>query len=360
MIKGHGGNIYALANRLGCRPFDIIDMSSNVNPLGPPKGLFAFLTENIEAATVLPEVDAECAALSFGKHYDIASENILAGSGTTEFIYMIPEALNSKRALILGPTYADYKDACVMHNVEYTYSHSCEASFFQHDLKQVEAKAAGFDLVFICNPNNPTGALIPAADLENLCRACPKTFFVIDESYLLFAENGSKESMMPSGLPNVIVLNSMSKIFRIPGLRSGFMIAQEDIIETCRRCSRPWSVNSLAQLAVVYLMQHQEAINAFIDTTVDFVKSEKKFVKNKLEPISGLTVFNSATSFMLLKLPEQVNAGTICNRLAEQKILIRNCSNFEGLSDLYIRISLKTREINQMVVDRVISILSDK
>ncbi len=359
MIKGHGGNIYALSRQLGCRPSDIVDMSSNVNPLGPPSDLFSFICDNLDVITSLPEVDAESAIKSFASFYNISSEKILAGSGTTEFIYTIPQVVEAKQALILGPTYADYADACTMHHVDYSFLHADERALFQHDLGHVKTKAKNADIVFICNPNNPTGTLILADDLKDMCQSCPETVFVIDESYLLFAKNGMNESLMTCGLSNVIVLNSMSKIFRIPGLRVGFMIAPEKIVETCRRYSRPWSMNSLAQVAVNHLLENPEKIEKFIIKTVTFIQTEKDFFYNEMQTISGIKLFHSNTSFVLIQLPEEMNSYVVCDKLAEQKILIRNCSNFEGLSDKYIRVSLKDRATNQLLVDKLLTVLRE-
>ena len=119
MLIGHGGNIYDLARRLGCAPAEIVDMSSNVNPLGPPPGLQAYLRDNLHVITALPEVDSNSLVRSFAERYDIDSKLVLAGNGSTQFIYSIPQALESKRALILGPTYADYADACRMHHIDF-------------------------------------------------------------------------------------------------------------------------------------------------------------------------------------------------------------------------------------------------
>ncbi len=239
MLNGHGGNIYDIAHRLGCAPSEIIDMSSNVNPLGPPPGLVNFLKENLNVITALPEVDSNLLVLSFANRYGVDPATVLAGNGSTQFIYSIPLALGTKRALILGPTYADYADACSMHNIHFEYFIAQESQGFKADINMIKKQVKGFDTVFICNPNNPTGTLYTAAEIESLCKSLPDTYFIIDESYLPFVTSGDNESMIGRGLPNVIILNSMSKIFRISGLRIGFIIASKNIIETLTRYSLP-------------------------------------------------------------------------------------------------------------------------
>ncbi|MBL7180352.1 MAG: aminotransferase class I/II-fold pyridoxal phosphate-dependent enzyme [Pseudomonadota bacterium] len=357
MLKGHGGNIFDLAQRLGCDPFDIVDMSSNVNPLGPLPGLVGFLKEKLTAITALPEVDARNTAQVFAARYRLESAQVLAGNGTTQFIYTIPPALDTRRALILGPTYADYADSCGMHNVRYDYLMTPESLDFEPDIETIIQRTGGYDTVFICNPNNPTGTLIPKTALERLCRYHPDTYFVIDESYLPFVNGADRFSMLHGGFPNVLILNSMSKIFRIPGLRIGFLISSGRIIEKFRAFLLPWSVNSLAQTAVDYLMKHTAEVDAFIDKTVAFLETERKLMTDAFEDVSGIKLFSSKTSFILAKLQGKITADMVCNHLAADGILIRNCSNFKGLSEHFIRISLKTDDINKMLAEKITKFL---
>ncbi|MDM8522239.1 pyridoxal phosphate-dependent class II aminotransferase [Desulfococcaceae bacterium HSG8] len=354
MINGHGGNIYDMAQQLGCAPSEITDMSSNVNPLGPPPGLAAFLKENMNAIAALPEVDAKNAAYAFAGRYGVDPHLILAGNGTTQFIYTIPLALESKRACILGPTYSDYADACAMHNVSHEFLIAEESFGFKADISQVQKNTEGSDTVFICNPNNPTGVLTPADELEWLCKSRPKTYFIIDESYLPFVKSGDEQSMMGRGLPNVIVLNSMSKIFRVPGLRIGFLVSPENIIERFMRYVLPWSVNSLAQAAVSYLMEQKTETDAFIENTRVFLEAERNRFEEMLMNASGIRLFPSTTSFMLARLFGNHTAQEVFSDLSHDRILIRNCSNFRGLSERFIRISLKTRDVNDVLAEKLL------
>ncbi len=358
MIIGHGGNIYRISKELGCAPSEIIDMSSNLNPLDIMPGLIGFLQENLTAITTLPEADSAGAVTAFADSYNIDPELVIAGNGTTQFIYSIPIALGIKKALILGPTYADYADACKMHNVVYSYLIAEESKSFKPDINQIEDNITECDTVFICNPNNPTGALIPASELESLCRSHPDILFIIDESYMLFVKSREKISMISTGLPNVVVLNSMSKIFKIPGLRIGFLISSKKIIKRLEPFMLPWSVNSIAQAAVLYLMEKRDEVDAFIKKTRDFIEIEREIFISKFENISSIKLFPSTTTFILARLFENYKAENICSYMSQYKIFIRDCSNFEGLSDNFIRISLKTRDINMMVADKLLSFLS--
>jgi threonine-phosphate decarboxylase len=358
MIQGHGGNIYDISRKIGCRPFDIIDMSSNVNPLGPPPGLMEYLKGNIDLITALPEVDAKKISNEFAHRYGLDPDCILSGNGTTQFIYAIPQVLKTKKAIIFGPTYSDYADACSMHSVEFDFAIAEESNLFKIDIDLVKKRLGGFDTVFICNPNNPTGTFISAQKIKALCQSFTEKNFIIDESYLSFSEKGDQESMMGLDLDNVIILNSMSKVFRIPGLRIGFLIASKRMVNRFRKYRLPWSVNSFAQAAVHYLMTRHVKIDRFIEKTRDFLIAEKKYFTEMLEGSGRIKVFPSTTVFLLAKLPDHLTSDTAYEHLLKDRILVRNCSNFKGLSEKFMRVSLKTHEMNRMVADKLGDLIS--
>jgi len=360
MLKGHGGNIYDLAQQLGCHPSEIVDMSSNMNPLGPPPDLVAFLKKNINTMATLPEVDANRTVNAFAGRYHIDPERVIAGNGTTQFIYSIPRVLETKKVLIFGPTYADYADACDMHHIPYDYSISDESMAFEHDIEAAAQQIQGYDTVFICNPNNPTGNIIPGADLEQLCKSHADANFVIDESYLTFVDGSNKQSMIRSMLPNVMVLNSLSKFFTIPGLRIGFLISSPVIIKKFKTYLLPWSVNSLAQMAVQYLMKQTAEVQTFIENTVTFIAQERDILFETFKDSSFIKLFPSTTSFILARLYGNLTADGLGSHLAQDRILIRNCSNFRGLSDRFVRFSLKTSEINRMFAKKLLARISQE
>jgi threonine-phosphate decarboxylase len=359
MIHGHGGNIYLLANSLGCSPYDIIDMSSNVNPIGPPLGLSMELREELMAIGSLPEVDSAELIEAFAFQMRVKHSCILAGNGTTPFIYLLPRALGLKRAAILSPTYSDYSDSCQMNGVDFKRVMSTSENDFVFDAGEVVQKTQDCDTVFICNPNNPTGKEIDAESLYRLCAENPDRTFIIDESYLSFSPDGEKRSMirccmgLESDLDNVVVLHSLSKIYRIPGLRIGFLVASERIIRQVAEYMMPWSVNSLAQIAGIHLLEHPESVELFLEETRELLETEKAKFYDAFAGSASVRFFDSRTSFILGELQRGYSASAVCEYLLRDRILIRNCSNFEGLSDNYIRISLKTPKINDSLIHRL-------
>jgi threonine-phosphate decarboxylase len=352
MLRGHGGNSIDLARQLGCAPEEIIDMSSNINPLD----LISYLKDHIEAVGSFPEVDGREISERFADSCRIDPKRVLAGNGTTQIIYALPQALGIQKALIAGPTYSDYADACHLHNVKTAFAFAEASKDFQTDINQIKTRLDKVDAVFICNPNNPTGSLIPPDALESLCRSYPETVFIIDESYLPFVPGGEALSLRRLEYGNLIVLSSISKIFAIPGLRIGFVISAANIIKKFNRFLQPWSVNSLAQLAVRYLMAHKDDADVFIEKTRRHIRAERRRFLDAAKEFSDIHLFPSTTNFMLAQLPYALQAEEVINRLSRDKILIRNCGNFNGLSNRFVRVSLKTTEINNMLAAKLAKI----
>ncbi|SLM31759.1 putative histidinol-phosphate/aromatic aminotransferase and cobyric acid decarboxylase [Desulfamplus magnetovallimortis] len=403
MITGHGGNVQDLAKQNHCSIDEIIDMSSNINPLGPPEGVEAFIANNIAAVRSLPQPDARDMVTAFSKVYDIPFNRVIGGNGTTWFIYTLPLALGSKGVLIAGPTYADYRDGCKMHHVPLDFLMADESNMFKPDIEALSrriarsrgaakntgdssidasigtsigaskesltssdtlnhkntqlhshAKEHKIDTVFICNPNNPTGALIQHDDLISLLKEHPDVFFIIDESYLPFVIDAENISLVSeTRYPNLIVLSSMSKIFRIPGLRTGFLCADPSVTEQIMTFYQPWSVNALAQAAVLHILENSALIAPFLETTRRFVQQEKQLFTDSLNAVAGLEldIYPGETYFLLAKLTGTLKSHELCDELGRHKILIRDCANFDGLSDSFVRFSLRDRDSNQKLAD---------
>ena len=360
MIIGHGGNIGHLARTLGCSPSDITDMSCNLNPLGPPDSIKQVICEHLEDICSLPEPDARSMCRGFAKYHGIPEENVVAGNGTTWFIYTLPQALKSSKALIVGPTYSDYKDACLMHGLDHEHFITSPDAGFIPDMDLLEKKSAEFDLVFICNPNNPTGALVAKELLNHLIQSCPDTIFVVDESYLPFAQDANSLSFVQDiQFENLLVLSSMSKIFRIPGLRTGFLSGSKALCEKIMELYQPWSVNALAQTVITHIYEHPQDIDPFCRQTRQFVRQQVQLFLKDLEGLDEIECFDTHTSFILARLTGKVNSRVLCDQVGLDRILIRDCENFKGLDDTFVRFSLKHRPENQHLSGLIRKILKN-
>lgn len=359
MIPEHGGNVRSLAAELGCPTEDIIDMSSNLNPFGPAPGLLDHLQDRLRDIFALPEMNASGMVQDFADFYDLDPARIQAGNGTTQLIDAIPQALTARKALILAPSYSEYARACRMHNLKPGFFTASAQDSFQVDMELFARSVSGYDLVFCCNPNNPTGVLMPRSEILALADEHPRVRFVIDESYLPFVPGAEEETLIHADRPNLFVLNSMSKIFRIPGLRVGFLIGPAKSMPGFASFGQPWSVNALAQAAVRFLLGRQETTRTFLRQTRDLMIQEKERFLEAAAACDALRFFPSETYFVLASVQGTMGVPDICRGLSREKILIRDCGNFEGLPPGFLRISLKTRKQNQELLQKLFTLSKD-
>ena len=356
MIRGHGGEIYHLARELGLKPEEIYDFSSNTSPLPPPEGLYQILRNHLHQIESLPEVDSFSLRKALAERFGLAPENFFPSSGTTEWIFYLPEILAPKRVVIPGPTYADYEDAARRAGLPVIHVLAEEHTGFEPPLSALSEALRPGDLVFICNPNNPTGGFIPRKRLLELVTTHPETHFVIDESYLPFGAEERESVLTAHPFPeNVMVFFSFSKIYRVPGLRLGALATGEKWKERISERERPWAVNRLAQIAGEFLVKQ-----------VSYEKRVRAFVREEIRNLVpglkdlGFHPFPSRVHFLLLRVPGGLSGRKLRDHLLRtHRILIRACHNFYGLDDRFIRISLRGKKENRKLLQALAHTLRD-
>ena len=337
----HGGNVVEVAARLGCRVDEILDMSSNLSPLGMVPGLKEELVSRIDELNYLPESDSSGLRRAFAKSHAIAPEQVLAGSGTTEFIFSVPECVRSGRAVIVNPTYGDYAVACAragLHTVSFLLRPEDD---FLLDLDRLDAFVRKGDLVFVCNPNNPTARMTGSRALYGLVRARDDVAFVVDESYVHFLDRESLLDFSPFP-ENLLLLSSYSKIFGIPGIRLGFLVAFPERLAPFTERGRPWGVNRLAQIAGEFVLSRGRG---YQDEVRRLIAAERPRVAAALASLPRITPVPGEANFILSRL-DGIGADELARRLLAKRIMIRNCANFTGLDKSFFRISLKKPEEN--------------
>ncbi len=347
----HGGNIIATASSLGLQVDELIDMSSNLSPLGMVPGLRAVLEKGIDQIGYLPEATSAALCSLFADHNGCQPQQVVAGNGTTDFIYDLPTMARFRKAVIVNPTYSDYRLACDYAGLPWQ-SFGLTFPDFAVDFAALADTLEGGELLFLCNPNNPTGHLVPVEALRTFIAQHPLTTFVIDESYLPFTQ---EPSLVSDDLPeNLFVLCSSSKIYGIPGLRLGFLVSSEKNMAAIRERQRPWSVNRLAQLAGEFLLSQGDSYVR--DVQAFLARARPSFVE-ELRALPALTVVPGVTNFILCRLTA-MGAGELAEKLLADHIMIRNCASFDGLDDSYFRVSLKNGHDNRLFLDALAAVLN--
>ena len=274
-----------------------------------------------------------------------------AGNGTTDFIYDLPTMAKFKKAIIVNPTYSDYRLACDYAGLPWQ-SFTLEFPDFSIDFKKLDEVIEGGELLFLCNPNNPTGHMVGSDILRAFIKQHPQTTFVIDESYLPFTE---EPSLVRGELPdNLFILCSSSKIYGIPGLRLGFLVSTEQNMAAIKGRCRPWTVNRLAQLAGEFLLSEAEL---YVHDVQSFISKERAFVVDQLQDLPDLAVVPGIANFILCHL-STLSADQLAEKMLAKKIMIRNCASFDGLDQSYFRFSLKKAEDNRFFLDVLTSALN--
>jgi threonine-phosphate decarboxylase len=350
----HGGNIVSVAQTLGCNTSDLLDLSSNLTPFGMVPGLKEMLVSNLEQISFLPEADSATLCRVFAEKYGLQPDQVLPGNGTTEFIFALPAAFHTKKTLLVNPTYSDYQVACSWAGVESEDFFLTREEGFQLDFVRLATRLTGGELVFICNPNNPTSVLIPTARLHDFINQHPKSIFIVDESYLPFT---SEPSLLDLDLPeNLFLLCSSSKIYGIPGLRLGFLVAREKNLARFSDHNKPWGVNSMAQIGGEFLLQNADP---YVTEVRSFIAEQRPKAIQSLTQLPQIEAIEGAANFILCYLSGKIRARELAEQMLQKRIMIRNCESFTGLDDRYFRISLKDETGNRRCLEALKQIMEN-
>ncbi len=341
----HGGNVRLLAQAAGRPEKGIVDFSANLNPLGPPEWLGPLIQSHIGALAYYPDPDCCVLLEAVSNHYGVAPDEIIVGNGSSEILYLIPRAYG-RRGLIPVPSYTDYARACVAADKPVTLFPLEEATGFLLEPNALDSVLEGEDLVFIGQPNNPTGAICPPDTIRQLARRHLSTLFILDEAFADFVLGLDRFTQQRPR--NILVLLSLTKSFAIPGLRLGCAIGDPDVIDRLRKLQTPWSVNTLAQaVGAAALADHQ-----YLDRMRGYVARQRNLLAREIECIGNFTVFPGRANFLLVRIDSaDLDAPALAQQLLAQGIAIRTCSDFAGLDDRFFRIAVRTEAENLRLCD---------
>ena len=349
----HGGEILDAAGKSGFRREEILDFSSSVNPLGPSKKALKAAKNSFKEIPAYPDSNSNELRQAIADHFDgLSKNNVIVGNGSTELMYLFAETFMKKgdTAVIPAPTFGEYESAVRKTGetpkfVKLDKNFNVEADVFAREM-------AGAKIVFLCNPNNPTSILIPSETLTGIIEEALEqdSLVFLDEDFLEFVENEKALSMINKikAYPNLFILRSFTKIFGLTGLRVGYGIASEEIINVLLCAKIPWNVNCLAQAAAVVALKDEEHLRV----TRELIKNEQAFLSTELEKIKSFKVFPPDANFFFIDIRKSgLTATELKNKLLRQGILIRDCTSFRGLDEYFIRVAVKTREENERLIE---------
>ena len=345
----HGGNIHLAAHRLGKSPDDLLDYSASINPLGPPEGLMEHMRNGLKRLVHYPE--PFCASLKekIAAAHGVKPSTVVVGNGSTQLIYLLIRSLAPARILIVCPAFGEYERAAEACGCHAEFDYLDPDSKFTPKRNQIKSWiTSGVSMIFLGSPTSPAGNVFPPEVLaEIISEASRKGIIpVIDEAFVDFCPGQSILDHSPPA-PNVIVLRSFTKMYALPGLRLGYLVASADLAERIESVLEPWSVNYLAHAAGLFCLQ----ADSFKDTSVKYIETERKKFLAALNNLNIFTVFPSDANYLLARIDKaDINAELIQEYLLEDGILIRNCSSFRGLDNKYIRLAVRSAGENAKLI----------
>lgn len=347
MTFAHGGNLGKLAHKAHKDISEILDFSASINPLGPPERTRQVISRNIELLRHYPDPDSLPLIGAIADDLGVEEEQIVLGNGSTEIIYAIPRAFPRKKAVIPIPSYNDYTAAAHICGLEIVPLPLSEESNFSLNFLELAKILSGDEIVFLGQPNNPTGRTFSNNRLFELADSFPDTIFAVDESFADFVPG--YKSVVTYGGPNLIMVRSLTKFFAIPGLRLGYGCSAAKKTARLKEFILPWSVNTLAQAVGTTALQDK----GYYDQTRSTVAKLRHELEEDLVKLP-LTIYPSETNFLLIRINHQDwTARVLAEKLLEECIAIRVCENFTGLpgqGSYYFRLAVRTREENQRLI----------
>ena len=340
----HGGQIY---NAQGTAE-KFFDFSANINPLGLSEKIFQTLQENLSEIIHYPDANATELKNAISRHYKISTENLILLNGAAEFFYLYLNFLRPRKVLIPVPSFSDYERAANATGCEVEYFFLREEENFKLDTEKFlsQIKISNADCVILGRPNNPTGNLISVDEVKKISAVVPT---LIDESFIDFLEIETAKNFAKK---NLVVVQSLTKIFAIPGLRLGFAVAEKNLADKLNFLKDVWNVNFLAQKAGVAALSDEK----FLLDTRNWLEVEKKFFIDNLKSLN-IKFFLPTVNFVLLKFETEKISETILQKLRAEKILLRSCKNFVGLDGKFLRCAIRSRGENILLFDALKKIL---
>ena len=337
----HGGK-FPLKNR----DQNIIDFSSNITPLGIPHSVKSIIKQNLDKVQFYPDPNSETVISSLAKYTHLSKSNIIVGNGAIEILYNFCFAFLSKttKVLIHVPTFQEYETAVKLSNCKISYFKSLNLST---NIDSFISQIPKSGCIFLCNPNNPTGELLSKKELLSIIIVAKKlkTIVFIDECFIeLVPKFNESVISYVKKYDNLFILRSLTKSFGLPGLRIGYACGSKEIIKILQKIKIPWSVNSLAQDAANVVIKN----TSHLKKSNIIIKKELKYLEDNISILNGFECISSSTNFILIKI--KYDSTKLQTKLLKNKILIRDCKNFRGLDNHYIRIAVKSHKDNVKLV----------
>lgn len=374
MSKIHGGNIFQFAHEQRIEPYEVVDFSANINPLGPSQRGLDALNAQLRYISHYPDATNDDVLNAIADTYEMDKHQIIVGNGAAELLYAICRLPGYTGAFVPAPGFSEYKEALEaskipVRDIFYRPREDDNGKpYFEVPYLALETFAAelkgqdGRIIVFLGNPNNPDGTLLDKDHIRTVASMLKdaNSLLVIDESFIDFVGNDplqdNEHSMrsLVNEFDNIIVVHSFTKFYAVPGLRIGAAFANETLITQLQQYIPSWSVNTLAQAYTKAALNDVD----YIKRTKQELNEERAFMYNALDGIEGITVYPPSANFILFQVNQEgITANYIIEELKKYNMIVRNCDSYVGLTNHWVRIAIKDHDTNIKLVDKLTNIL---
>ncbi len=356
----HGGNIWIYGG-----PEKILDFSPNSNPLGPPQPLIQALKQAFKTKMFMhyPEPTYHDLKNTLSSFLEVSQRNLEVLNGCSDAIYKLTLILNKPRTILIAPSFQEYWRASWVLNKkihEINYIAKDNEYLFPTNEVLTTLNDSPEAILYICNPNNPTGTITPLKHIEEIVSEALRkgSHIIIDESFMDFSRKNESALALTESYPNLHVIKSLTKIFASPGLRLGVAVTVKS--NQILKHSPPWRINIFASHAFTSLLKKKRFIKNYLKDARELVAKEKIKLKKTLEEL-GTNPYQTHTNFMLISLRKlNSNSVKLTKQLAlKHKILIRDCSTIPGLNNKYVRISIRKPSENQKLLNALRETLNE-
>lgn len=352
----HGGNIEELTRKYNLNKEKLIDFSANINPLGLNENVKKTIIETIEEINIYPDITYYNLKKSISSYEKIELDYLTLGNGAAEVIFNLVRAINPKKALLLAPTFGEYEEALLSINSKIEYYMLSEGNNWDIGIDILDKINKEIDIIFICNPNNPTGKL---TDREIILKVLEKTkeyncIVAIDESFLDFVKENEEYTLLNyiEDYKNLFIIKSLTKFFAMPGLRIGYGITINlDLLKRIKDISVPWNINVLAEKSTIKALEEED----YIKNTINYIENEKNKFYYELCKFNDLKIFKPAVNYIMFKVNKDID---LKEEMMKENIIIRSCSNYRGLNNKYYRVAVRKKEENQKFINILKKILN--
>ena len=334
----HGGDWAGYSEEYGTRP---LDFSANVSPLGVPQGVQQAIAAAAQTADQYPDPLCRSLCQKLAEHENVPASWLLCGNGAADLILRAVLAQKPKKALLTAPAFAEYEAALTICGCQTEYYFLRQENDFRLDEGFLQAIVPGVDLVFLCEPNNPTGVSSPQSFLLQVlekCRCCG-ALVVLDECFADFLQKPQRHTMKSAlaQYPNLVILKAFTKLYGMAGVRLGYCLcANREQIEKMRNAGQPWAVSSLAQAAGEAALKE----TVYVQAVRRIVQRERPWMLQQLTEL-GLRVVPGEANYLLFHC-----SRALLQPLRQRGILLRSCSNYRGLNENWYRTAVRTHEEN--------------